>query len=63
MPAVTCLAPCGTISAYRRHLRRDEQPDRACLAANTAATQRYRETGSTHHRDTGATPHHPGDPE
>jgi hypothetical protein len=27
------LAPCGTEAAYRRHLRHDETPDRACVAA------------------------------
>jgi len=27
------LAPCGTASAYRRHLRRREAPDQACIAA------------------------------
>lgn len=35
------LAPCGTFSAYRRHLRRDEPIDEACReAANTEARER-----------------------
>lgn len=28
------LAPCGTESAYRRHLRYSEQPDEDCLRAH-----------------------------
>lgn len=34
-------APCGTLAAYRRHLRRDETPCQACRDANAAA-QRQR---------------------
>lgn len=35
------LAPCGTFSAYRRHLRRDEPVDDACReAANAEARER-----------------------
>lgn len=35
------FAPCGTPGAYRRHLRRGEQPDGACRAAESASrTQR-----------------------
>ena len=30
------LAPCGTRSAYNRHLRHHEEPCEACKAANTA---------------------------
>lgn len=32
------LRPCGTQSAYRRHLNRGEEPCAACRAANTART-------------------------
>lgn len=32
------LRPCGTQSAYRRHLNRGEAPCAACRAANTART-------------------------
>ena len=28
--------PCGTVAAYRRHLRHSEQPCTACYAANAA---------------------------
>lgn len=34
--------PCGTPAAYRRHIYRGEQPCRPCLAANAAATMKYR---------------------
>lgn len=27
------LKPCGTLAAYRRHLRHDEQPCESCLQA------------------------------
>jgi hypothetical protein len=40
-------APCGTQSAYRRHLRRGETPDDGCRGANAAADRRLRLTGST----------------
>lgn len=29
------LKPCGTLAAYRRHLRNDEDPCDPCLHANT----------------------------
>lgn len=32
------LRPCGTQSAYRRHLNRGEEPCAECRAANTART-------------------------
>jgi hypothetical protein len=32
------LRPCGTQSAYRRHLNRGEEPCAPCKAANTART-------------------------
>ncbi len=38
------LAPCGTPSAYRRHLRRWEHPCRPCRAAH-AAYERARKAG------------------
>lgn len=41
------LAPCGTRSAYQRHLRNREQVDEACRAANTAANGAYLRTGTT----------------
>ena len=28
------VAPCGTVAAYRRHLRHSEEPCEACRAAN-----------------------------
>jgi hypothetical protein len=31
------LKPCGTEAAYRRHLRRGEQPCEACRAATAYA--------------------------
>ncbi|MCF2531721.1 hypothetical protein [Yinghuangia soli] len=39
--------PCGTRSAYQRHLRRGETPDHACREANNAAHRRLLATGST----------------
>lgn len=30
---MAALKPCGTSAAYRRHLRKDEEPCDACLAA------------------------------
>jgi len=41
------LAPCGTRSAYQRHLRRREPIDEPCRIANTRADRRLRTTGST----------------
>lgn len=34
-PAHPALAPCGTRSAYKRHLRRGEVPCRACTTAHS----------------------------
>ena len=40
-------APCGTETAYRRHLRNDEQPCDACQdAAQIAAAERYKRRGN-----------------
>lgn len=39
-------APCGTRSAYQRHVKKREPIDDACRAANTAADRRLRTTGS-----------------
>lgn len=36
------LAPCGTVAAYRRHLRHGEEPCAECRAANTAAVRAFR---------------------
>jgi hypothetical protein len=33
------LKPCGTLSAYKRHLYRGEKPCDACKAANTERRQ------------------------
>lgn len=33
-PNTARFAPCGTTSAYLRHLRRGEEPDEACRDAN-----------------------------
>jgi hypothetical protein len=33
------LEPCGTDAAYRRHLRRKEEPCEPCRAANTVGTR------------------------
>lgn len=41
------LAPCGTRSAYQRHVRNKEPIDDACRAANTAAGGQYVHTGTT----------------
>jgi hypothetical protein len=41
--------PCGTLTAYRRHRRRHEEADEACLAA-------YREYDRTVRRGLGAAP-------
>jgi hypothetical protein len=42
-------AVCGTLRMYKIHRRRGEDCPR-CRAANTAASRRYRATGSTVHR-------------
>ena len=39
-------APCGTNSAYRRHIKKGEPIDQACRAAHAAADRRLRSTGS-----------------
>lgn len=36
-------APCGTKSAYERHLRNDEPVDDACRRANTVSKRRQRD--------------------
>ncbi|SDM47434.1 Transcription factor WhiB [Streptomyces sp. cf386] len=40
-------AKCGTRSAYQRHVKNGEPIDDACRAANTAADNRLRRTGTT----------------
>ena len=40
------LAPCGTRSAYHRHVRKQEPIDDECRAANSRAAVEYRATGS-----------------
>ncbi|MCX4810770.1 WhiB family transcriptional regulator [Streptomyces sp. NBC_01239] len=40
-------APCGTRSAYQRHVRRGEPVDDACRAANARSASQYRRTGTT----------------
>lgn len=45
--AGTKLAPCGTRSAYQRHVRNQEPIDDACRAANTAACSEYTRSRST----------------
>ncbi|WP_328495271.1 WhiB family transcriptional regulator [Streptomyces sp. NBC_00414] len=46
-------APCGTRSAYQRHVRRGEPVDDACRAANARGASQYRRTGTTLLRPTG----------
>ncbi|MEU9874761.1 WhiB family transcriptional regulator [Streptomyces phaeochromogenes] len=46
-------APCGTRSAYQRHVRRGEPVDDACRAANARGASQYRRTGTTRLRPTG----------
>ncbi|MEV1079917.1 WhiB family transcriptional regulator [Streptomyces sp. NPDC050211] len=46
-PKGSGLAPCGTPSAYQRHVRNNEPIDAACKAANAASRREYRRTGST----------------
>ncbi|MFE9906455.1 WhiB family transcriptional regulator [Streptomyces achromogenes] len=41
------LAPCGTRSAYQRHLRKKEPPCEACKAANTRDAVEYRRNRSS----------------
>jgi hypothetical protein len=41
------LAPCGTRSAYQRHIRNREPIDDACRAENTASRTRLTRTGTT----------------
>jgi hypothetical protein len=45
-------APCGTRSAYQRHVRRGEPVDDACRAANARSAGQYRRTGTTLPRTT-----------
>lgn len=40
-------APCGTRSAYQRHVKKKEPIDDACRKANTDADNRLRRTGTT----------------
>lgn len=35
-PGRPATQPCGTVAAYKRHLRNGETPDEACRAANSA---------------------------
>lgn len=42
------LAPCGTDSAYRRHIRRGEKACDPCLEAHRAETARHRQSQGTH---------------
>jgi hypothetical protein len=46
-PSRPKLAPCGTRSAYQRHIKKGEPVDDACRKANTDADNRLRRTGST----------------
>jgi hypothetical protein len=41
------LAPCGTRSAYQRHLRNNEPVDQQCREANAVSAVAYRATGSS----------------
>jgi hypothetical protein len=41
------IAPCGTDSAYKRHVRNKEPVDEACRIAHAAADRRLRSTGTT----------------
>lgn len=41
------LAPCGTASAYSRHVARREPIDQPCRDAHAAADRRLRTTGTT----------------
>jgi hypothetical protein len=41
------IAPCGTSSAYSRHVRNREPIDEACRRAHTEADRRLRATGSS----------------
>lgn len=38
------LAPCGTYSAYQRHIRRGETPCAACRKANSEYHRQHRAT-------------------
>lgn len=46
-------APCGTRSAYQRHLRNKEPIDDACRDANSASRRAWAATGSTQLRAAG----------
>lgn len=43
-PLPVSLEPCGTLAAYRRHLRRGECIDPACREANRVAAQERKAT-------------------
>lgn len=40
------LKPCGTVAAYRRHLRKKEVPCLKCSAANAAYTDACKKKGA-----------------
>lgn len=46
-PSGRALAPCGTRSAYQRHIKNKEPIDAACRKANTEAHNRLVRTGTT----------------
>ncbi|WP_413102268.1 hypothetical protein [Streptomyces sp. Inha503] len=57
------LAPCGTVSAYQRHVRKHEPIDEACRQANTAAKRKQTGAGKslepiTNHGTTGGYKRH-----
>lgn len=41
------LAPCGTLAAYQRHMRKHEPIDDACRQANTDAKRKQTGAGKT----------------
>jgi hypothetical protein len=53
LPAALKLQPCGTSGAYKRHLRRGEEPDVACVLA-------YRKAETTRKRNARTAPVHSG---
>ncbi|MFI0768580.1 hypothetical protein ACH4TQ_27390 [Streptomyces sp. NPDC021218] len=57
------LAPCGTVSAYQRHVRKGEPIDDACRTANTEAKRKQTGVGKaleaiTNHGTTGGYKRH-----
>lgn len=47
MPGPAATASCGTVSAYKRHLRHGELPDEACRLAWAAYHRaRYKPAGT-----------------